>query len=115
MCKFVDSSDLVAAADLQSLSLVSLEMSSPSVINELILCLFLLNPRRGMSAVCMCKLENVETSTTLRLIDDTSEFIMVKGHLGTALIEHHVIRNHKISEQFYKIGTYMFKFYEMPV
>ena len=48
---------------------------------------FLLNPRRGMSAVCMCKLENIETSTTLRLIDDTSEFIMVKGHLGTALIE----------------------------
>ncbi len=35
----------------------------------------------------MCKLENIETSTTLRLIDDTSEFIMVKGHLGTALIE----------------------------
>jgi len=48
---------------------------------------FLLNPRRGMSAVCMCKLENIETSTTLRLIDDTSEFIMVKGHIGTALIE----------------------------
>jgi len=48
---------------------------------------FLLNPRRGMSAVCMCKLENLETTTTLRLIDDTSEFIMVKGHLGTALIE----------------------------
>ncbi len=35
----------------------------------------------------MCKLENIETTTTLRLIDDTSEFIMVKGHLGTALIE----------------------------
>jgi len=48
---------------------------------------FLLNPRRGMSAVCMCKLENLETTTTLRLIDDTSEFIMVKGHIGTALIE----------------------------
>ena len=48
---------------------------------------FLLNPRRGMSAVCMCKLENIETTTTLRLIDDTSEFIMVKGHIGTALIE----------------------------
>jgi len=48
---------------------------------------FLLNPRRGMSAVCMCKLENIETTTTLRLIDDTSEFIMVKGYLGTALIE----------------------------
>jgi len=48
---------------------------------------FLLNPRRGMSAVCMCKLENLETSTTLRLIDGTSEFIMVKGHIGTALIE----------------------------
>jgi len=48
---------------------------------------FLLNPRRGMSAVCMCKLEGIETTTTLRLIDDTSEFIMVKGHIGTALIE----------------------------
>jgi hypothetical protein len=48
---------------------------------------FLLNPRRGMSAVCMCKLENIENSTTLRLIDDSSEFIIVKGHLGTALIE----------------------------
>ena len=48
---------------------------------------FLLNPRRGMSAVCMCKLEGIETTTTLRLIDDTSEFLMVKGHIGTALIE----------------------------
>jgi hypothetical protein len=48
---------------------------------------FLLNPRRGMSAVCMCKLENRETSTTLKLIDGTSEFIMVKDKLGTALIE----------------------------
>ena len=48
---------------------------------------FLLNPRRGMSAVCMCKLETLETSTTLKLIDGTSEFIMVKGKLGTALIE----------------------------
>jgi len=48
---------------------------------------FLLNPRRGMSAVCMCKLENFETSTKLKLVDGTSQFIMVKGHIGTALIE----------------------------
>jgi len=48
---------------------------------------FLLNPRRGMSAVCMCKLENLESSTKLKLIDGTSEFIVVKGDIGTALIE----------------------------